>query len=64
MAEKSIEEYEERLDKLVKKREVRCGKCGNAKDFMVNELGHIFCNNCYNKIPNIRLNKQRDNANN
>jgi Zn finger protein HypA/HybF involved in hydrogenase expression len=51
----SIEEYEERLDILVKRNKIRCGKCGNTEDFMVNELGHIFCNLCYNKIPNIRL---------
>jgi len=53
-------ELEERLDRLVKKRGVRCGKCGNTEDFMVNELGHVFCNKCFNKIPNIRLTKRDD----
>ena len=59
MEDTSIEEYEERLDRLVNKDKVRCGKCGNKEDFMVNELGHIFCNKCYNKIPNIRLNEMK-----
>ena len=55
LTETSIEEYEKKLDKLVEKNEIKCPKCGNDEDFMVNELGHIFCNKCYSKIPNIRL---------
>ena len=53
--EPTIEEYKERLDKQIMKHMVRCSKCGNTDDFMVNEIGHVFCNKCYAKIPNIRL---------
>lgn len=55
LSETSIEEYERKLDILVRKREVKCRRCDNREDFMVNELGHVFCNKCYSKIPNIRL---------
>ena len=54
--EPGIEEYQKRLDERIKKKEVKCSKCGNEKDFMVNEIGHVFCNKCYAKILNIRLN--------
>ena len=54
--EPSIEEYQRRLGERIKRKEVRCRKCGNKEDFMVNEIGHIFCNKCYTKVPNIRLN--------
>ncbi len=50
-----VEEYERRLEKKIREGEVRCQKCGNEKDFMVNEIGHIFCNRCYTKVPMIRL---------
>ena len=40
---------------MVRKGSVRCNKCGNEEDFMVNELGHVFCNRCYTKIPMIKL---------
>ena len=59
MEDTKIGEYEERLDKLVNKDKVRCGKCGNKEDFMVNELGHVFCNKCFVKIPNIRLDEMK-----
>ena len=52
-----IEVYERRLAEKVKRGEVRCPKCGNEEDFMVNEIGHVFCNRCYAKIPMIRLNE-------
>ncbi|MCD6479250.1 hypothetical protein J7L65_00460 [Candidatus Bathyarchaeota archaeon] len=53
-----LEEYKRRLRKLVERGLVKCPKCGNDKDFMVNEIGHVFCNQCYRKIPMIRLDKE------
>ena len=50
-----LEEYERRLAKKVEDGEVRCTKCGNVREFMVNEIGHVFCNRCYRKIPFISL---------
>ena len=50
-----VEEYEAQLEALVKQDKVHCSKCGNRTEFMVNELGHVFCDRCYKKIPNIRF---------
>jgi DNA polymerase II large subunit len=50
-----LEEFEKRLAKKVEDGEVRCQKCGNVREFMVNEIGHVFCNRCYRKIPLISL---------
>jgi late competence protein required for DNA uptake (superfamily II DNA/RNA helicase) len=52
-----IEEYSKRLNLLVSRGKVRCQKCGNTSNFMVNEIGHIFCNRCHSKIPMIKLEK-------
>ncbi len=54
----SIEDYERVLSKMVKEKQVKCPKCGNDDDFMVNELGHVFCNICYAKIPMLNLNER------
>jgi ribosomal protein S27AE len=43
------------LEKRVKAGEVRCPKCGNGEEFMVNENGHVFCKRCHTKIPMLRL---------
>ncbi|MGD2200009.1 MAG: hypothetical protein PVJ38_00080 [Candidatus Bathyarchaeota archaeon] len=51
------EEYKRRLAEKVEAGEVRCRKCSNEEDFMVNEIGHVFCNKCYSKIPLIDLSK-------
>ncbi len=53
-----IEDYERALSKMVKEGMVKCSKCGNDDDFMVNEIGHVFCNTCYMKIPMLNLNKR------
>lgn len=53
-----LEEYKRRLKRLVERRLVKCPKCGNERDFMVNEIGHVFCNRCYRKIPMIRLDEE------
>lgn len=55
----NIKSYEDQLAKKVKKGEIRCPKCDNEEDFMVNEIGHVFCNRCYTKIPMIRLDEER-----
>lgn len=52
-----IEDYERALSKMVKEERVKCPKCGNDDDFMVNEIGHVFCNICYAKIPMLNLNE-------
>jgi|GEM_PF-1524269 len=52
-----IDEYRKRLNLLVGRGKVRCTRCGNTEDFMVNEIGHIFCNRCHNKVPMIKLEK-------
>ncbi len=43
---------------MVREGEVRCPKCGNEEDFMVNEIGHVFCNICYAKIPMLDLDEK------
>jgi ribosomal protein S27E len=53
-----IEDYERALSKMVKEEMVKCPKCGNDDDFMVNEIGHVFCNICYTKIPMLSLNER------
>lgn len=55
----NIEDYERRLAEKVREGEVMCPKCGNEEDFMVNEIGHVFCNRCYTKILMIRLDEKR-----
>jgi ribosomal protein S27AE len=50
-----LEEYERRLAEKVRDGEVRCPKCENIEDFMANEIGHVFCNRCFRKIPLISL---------
>lgn len=58
MESTDLEEYERRLAEKVKLGEVRCSKCGNKEDFMVNEIGDVFCNRCYTKIRMIRLDEE------
>lgn len=48
--EPTLDDYEKKLAGKVKKKEICCPKCGNREDFMVNILGHVFCNHCYTKI--------------
>ncbi len=44
-----------RLLKLkVERGELKCPRCDNKVDFMVNELGHVFCNKCYAKLRFVR----------
>lgn len=50
-----MEKYETKLAEKVREGKVRCRRCGNEEDFMVNEIGHVFCNRCYSKIPMIDL---------
>ncbi len=57
--ELSIDEYNKRLEKLVEEGKIRCRSCGNTTDFMVNEIGHVFCKKCHAKIPMVRLKKKR-----
>lgn len=45
-----LKEYEKKLAEKVERGEVKCHRCGNQKDFLVNELGHVFCKNCHEKI--------------
>jgi len=52
-----IEDYEYMLKLKVERRELRCPKCGNEEDFMVNELGHVFCNRCFEKLRFVRWNE-------
>ena len=54
-----VEDYKRRLAEMVREGDVRCPKCNNKEDFMVNEIGYVFCNRCYTKIPMIRLGKKR-----
>ena len=56
--EYSLKDYEEMLKEKIKRKELKCHKCGNEKDFMVNELGHVFCNKCYEKIRFVRWNEK------
>jgi len=56
--ETSLEEYERRLAKMVKKGLVVCPECENSEEFLVNEIGHVFCERCYTKIPMLRLNQE------
>ena len=53
-----IEKYRRALAGMVKEGEVRCPKCDNEENFMVNEIGHVFCNLCYAKIPMMNLNEK------
>ena len=53
--ELSLEEYERRLEKLVDEGRIKCSQCGNTRDFMVNEIGNIYCKKCHKKVPLIRL---------
>ncbi|MFQ5836780.1 MAG: hypothetical protein ACE5HG_02890 [Candidatus Bathyarchaeia archaeon] len=48
--EPTLEDYEKKLARKVKKKEIQCPKCGNSEDFTVNVLGHVFCNRCHTKI--------------
>lgn len=57
--ELGIDDYTERLEKLVEEGKIRCRSCGNTTDFLVNEIGHVFCNRCHAKIPMVRLEKNR-----
>ncbi|MFQ6077198.1 MAG: hypothetical protein ACE5Z5_13885 [Candidatus Bathyarchaeia archaeon] len=54
-----IKEYKRLLAEKIREGDVRCPKCGNKEDFMVNEIGHVFCNRCFTKIPMIRLDDKR-----
>jgi ribosomal protein S27AE len=47
-------EYEQVLKEKVEKKELKCPRCGNIEDFLVNELGHVFCNKCHEKIRFVR----------
>jgi late competence protein required for DNA uptake (superfamily II DNA/RNA helicase) len=47
--------YEQALGERVKAGEVVCSRCGNREEFMVNEIGHVFCRRCHAKIPMLRL---------
>ena len=53
-----IEGYRRALAEMVGVGKVRCSKYGNEKDFMVNEIGHVFCNVCYAKIPMLDLDEK------
>ncbi|MFX0097793.1 MAG: hypothetical protein ACFE7E_08555 [Candidatus Hodarchaeota archaeon] len=55
--EYTIEEYEEELKGKIKRKEFKCPRCENKEDFMVNEIGHVFCNKCHEKIRFIRWSK-------
>lgn len=55
--EYTIEDYKRMLTEKVKRKELKCPRCGNEEDFMVNELGHVFCNKCYEKIRFVRWGK-------
>ncbi len=48
--QQSLEYYKRKLSLKVKRGEIVCPRCGNREDFMVNILGHVFCNRCYEKI--------------
>jgi ribosomal protein S27AE len=50
-----LSHYECVLEKRIKAGEVKCPKCGNGEEFMVNEIGHVFCKKCHTKIPMLRL---------
>lgn len=54
----NIDDYRRVLAGMVREGEVRCPKCGNEEDFMVNEIGHVFCNSCYAKIPMLYLDEK------
>jgi len=51
----SLKEYEHLLAIKVGEGKVKCQKCGNNKDFMVNEIGHVFCKKCHAKMQMLRL---------
>jgi Zn finger protein HypA/HybF involved in hydrogenase expression len=51
----SLKEYERLLAIKVSEEKVRCQKCGNYIDFMVNEIGHVFCKKCHTKMLMLRL---------
>ncbi|MCJ7759814.1 hypothetical protein MUP59_01565 [Candidatus Bathyarchaeota archaeon] len=51
----SLKEYEHLLAIKVGEGKVKCPKCGNNKDFMVNEIGHVFCKKCHAKMQMLRL---------
>lgn len=52
---KSLKEFEHLLVIKVGEGKVECPKCGNNKDFMVNEIGHVFCKKCHAKMLMLRL---------
>ena len=52
---KTLEKYKARLAEKVKAGTVVCPKCGNKENFMVNEIGHVFCSRCHAKIPFIKI---------
>jgi ribosomal protein S27AE len=55
-AKYTVEQYEQMLQEKVAGRELKCPSCGNAQDFLVNELGHVFCKKCHEKIRFVRWN--------
>jgi len=57
MSSYTIDDYERMLKVKVERRELKCPRCGNEVDFMVNELGHVFCNRCFEKLRFVRWNK-------
>ncbi|MFX1485970.1 MAG: hypothetical protein ACFFBS_02505 [Promethearchaeota archaeon] len=48
--EYTMEEYEQELEGKIKRKELKCPRCKNEEDFMVNEIGHVFCKRCHEKI--------------
>ena len=55
IGDSGVDRYEQLLDKRIRAGEVVCPKCGNHEEFMVNEIGHVFCRRCHAKIPMLRL---------
>jgi hypothetical protein len=55
IGDSGIDRYEQMLDEKVRAGEVVCPKCGNREEFIVNEIGHVFCKRCHTKIPMLRL---------
>jgi late competence protein required for DNA uptake (superfamily II DNA/RNA helicase) len=50
-----LNEYQKRLKTKIMEGMVVCKKCGNKTNFMVNEIGHVYCENCYTKVPMLKL---------
>ncbi len=51
----TLKDYKTRLACAVRDGEVVCQKCGNREEFMVNEIGNVFCSRCHTKIPFMKL---------